>query len=144
MHREQWYPIPTIEGYYITRSGKVKGPRGKELTASRNYQVSISRMNKGISIAYLLLMTFERLPVKGECALHWNDDRSNNSLKNIYWGTKSQNRKDAIRNGKLFPMSIEGRRKLSQLRTKTNRENWKKGVFDNMGYVKRMRKEFLG
>jgi hypothetical protein len=33
---------------------------------------------------------------------HRDDDHSNNTPSNLYWGTKKQNTEDAIRNGKFF------------------------------------------
>jgi len=30
---------------------------------------------------------------------HWDDDPANNRLENLRWGTRSENRKDSVRNG---------------------------------------------
>ena len=39
----------------------------------------------------------------GCVALHRDDDRRNNRLSNLYWGTMRQNQADAVRNGKQKP-----------------------------------------
>ena len=48
----------------------------------------------------LILETFVGPRPLGMQALHKDDNRSNNHLDNLYWGTHLQNIQDAIRSGK--------------------------------------------
>lgn len=110
---ERWKPIPGWPLYAASDQGQIKRtgrgntqyPGEKILAISKGY-VNTSR--GAISAAYLILLAFRGPPpgpyggVKG-CYLsrHLNDDRSNNQLNNLAWGTKSDNAKDAIRNGRM-------------------------------------------
>lgn len=39
--------------------------------------------------------------------LHRDDDKSNNTVENLYWGTYSDNAHDAVRNGTHYPGSLK-------------------------------------
>lgn len=53
-----------------------------------------------IGIHHLLLMTFGSLPKPGELCRHLNDNRTDNRLENLAWGTHQDNADDARRNGR--------------------------------------------
>ena len=38
----------------------------------------------------------------GMVACHRDDDKNNNALDNLYWGTPTENMQDALRNGRNF------------------------------------------
>jgi hypothetical protein len=46
----------------------------------------------------LVLKAFKGPCPDGQEGLHWDDDSNNNSLANLRWGTRSENRNDAVRN----------------------------------------------
>ena len=62
-------------------------------------------------------------PENTECC-HYNDDKYNNRLENLYWGTRSQNMKDATRNGRKLGFAKTGapeqRGELNQISKLTN------------------------
>lgn len=40
-------------------------------------------------------------PVPRAIVRHWDDDKDNNALDNLRWGTRSDNSNDAVRNGRM-------------------------------------------
>lgn len=100
--------IPGFPGYKVSASGEVLNSRGKILLAkSRQLFLRVDGRQIAASRASLVLRAFVGPPGEGECALHQDDNQSNNVLGNLYWGTRTQNHKDAIRNGKLGRNSIQ-------------------------------------
>ena len=53
-----------------------------------------------IAIHVLVLETYVGERPRGLFGLHRDDDRSNNRLENLYWGSRKENAIDSIRNGK--------------------------------------------
>lgn len=47
----------------------------------------------------LMLLSFVGPPARGQIALHWDDNKDNNCLSNLRWGSHMDNRADCIRNG---------------------------------------------
>lgn len=93
----QWHDVPNHPGYQVTKTGRMRSIdryntrgqwiKGKEQKTIKKY------------VARWILMTFDRMPEPEEMALHWDDDRSNNRLSNLRWGTARDNALDAVRNG---------------------------------------------
>lgn len=54
---------------------------------------------KSESIHIIVLTTFIGPRPNGKKGLHRDDDKSNNKLSNLYWGTDTDNANDAVRNG---------------------------------------------
>lgn len=113
---EIWKKIPNFEDYEISTLGRVRNVSGKLLSIRWNGKIGNrylaaqlqrpksfgggwKQRRKIMKIHRLLLMTFVRMPKKGECALHKNDIPDDNRLENLYWGTRQQNASDSIRNG---------------------------------------------
>ena len=48
----------------------------------------------------LVLTAFVAPRSNGMCALHKDDDPTNNSLDNLYWGTQSENIRQCVSNGR--------------------------------------------
>lgn len=110
---EQWMPVVGYEGWYdVSDHGhvrRVKPGKGthvgrviKPLTNAygyhkvtlvlegRNYQMYIHRM---------ILESFVGSPPEGKpLACHKNDIKTDNRLENLYWGSSSDNGRDAVRN----------------------------------------------
>ncbi len=113
----RWAIIPGYEDYEISTTGVVRrlkassgnnfmGNAGRIMKSrirARYPAVGLSspRGRKHFKIAILVLMAFRGLrpSPKLDCC-HKDDDQLNSSLSNLYWGTREQNIKDKIRNGK--------------------------------------------
>lgn len=116
---ELWRAVVGYEGFYEVSdrgsvrsvSRKVYHPRGgsklwagKVLTPGvrrhgRRYVVLCKEgVTKSFSIARLMLEAFVG-PANGRMALHKDDNRDNDTLPNLYWGTCVENMSDKVRNG---------------------------------------------
>jgi hypothetical protein len=120
--RIEYRPIFDFPGYRVGNDGSVwsawkrqkkKGHHGfifvlgetwnrmRTSPNSRYQRVTLCRDGKGhLQIVHrLVLEAFVGPCPPGLMGLHRNDDRSNNSLSNLYWGTPLQNMADCRRNG---------------------------------------------
>ena len=127
--QENWLPIPNHPGYEasdfgrirstdrviprrITRKGKTFDAsmtvRGKELHPWRNNAPSqwsgvvLVGLENGRQrpVGQLVLEAFVGPRGAGMEMCHRNDDPWDNRLPNLYWGSRSENRRDLVRNGK--------------------------------------------
>jgi len=118
---EQWRDIPGYEGLYrVSDQGRVAS-LARTVTASngrswsigekvlapalRNgYHLGVSLAKDGKNRSYylhdLVLRAFVGEPEPGQQGLHKDDDPLNNSVGNLYWGTRRDNLLDAVRNGR--------------------------------------------
>lgn len=116
---EEWRAVPGWEGLYeISDQGRVrslgrtgfmsdgralvkkprmltpsldrKGYQRVTLTGSRRWKAGIHQ---------LVLLAFVGPRAEGHEARHLDDDKDNNRLTNLAYGTSSENRRDAVRNG---------------------------------------------
>lgn len=108
MASREWKPIPGWEDrYLISNDGEVfglfqnkiltpdTGPRGHQsVSLYRNYKRTHRYIHQ------LVLENFIGACPEGMEALHWDDNKLNNSLENLRWGTRSENLFDCVRNGK--------------------------------------------
>jgi hypothetical protein len=117
---ESWAPIVDFEGFYsISTLGRVRSeartipwngttrnvkPRILKLHKDPEgyLRVTLSREGNLYSklIHVLLLESFVSERPARMRGLHWDDNRLNNDLSNLYWGTPAQNGQDAVRNGR--------------------------------------------
>lgn len=112
----EWRPVLGFEGEYeVSDDGRVRSidrlvrrgsgtlrVRGQQLSpwvSKRGYRtVKIGRRKR--TIASLVLEAFKGpRPFIGAVARHWNDDRLDDSVDNLLWGTYGENSDDAVRNG---------------------------------------------
>jgi len=127
---ERWKPVVGYEGLYeVSDQGRVRSlDRWYDRPASRRKPKPWRRCYPGqmISVApngagyprvnlhrnrkreeklvhWLVLEAFVGPCPAGEEGLHGNDIKTDNRLSNLRWGTRSDNVKDAIRNGRAFP-----------------------------------------
>jgi HNH endonuclease/NUMOD4 motif len=88
---------------YVDRRGWRRKPY---LFKFSNAEVGLTLENgttRSFAVAQLVLLAFEGPPQPGQyLARHLDDDRTNNYLSNLAWGTDSDNHADAIRNGRSF------------------------------------------
>lgn len=107
--------IPFREGYYLDKKGNCysawvnKGRAGMfigdKLKLLKGSKIKSGYMKINFTrseheyLHRLMLMTFDRMPSCKEMALHKNDDKTNNAIENLYWGTCKDNMRDRIING---------------------------------------------
>lgn len=119
--QEQWKPVVGYEGIYeVSDQGRVRSlgfdfigsggrrfrRKGKVLAGSRSLNgrisIGLSRQGEKLHSRYVHHLVLEAFlgpcPPGNECC-HWNDDPSDNRLKNLRWGTRSENVHDQVRNG---------------------------------------------
>jgi hypothetical protein len=82
-----------------------KGPKILKATmaAHRGFVVNLypeGGDRKTAEVSLLVLEAFVGPRPDGLHGLHRDDDKCNNRLDNLYWGTRSQNMLDAVRNGR--------------------------------------------
>lgn len=100
---------PKFIKYYVTKKGDVWGGcYNKWLTKAidRNgyYSVNLRHNKKKYykKVCRLVLETYiGECPPEHECC-HYDDNKKNDCLTNLRWGTRSDNVQDAIRNGTHF------------------------------------------
>lgn len=99
--------IKDFPGYKVYSDGKVWSyRRGKFLAANldkngyKRVQLYCEGRFKTIRIRRLLLETFVGPCPGGMEGLHKNDIKADNRLENLYWGTHSQNIREAFKNSK--------------------------------------------
>jgi hypothetical protein len=56
-----------------------------------------------LMVHHLVLTEFVGPRPDGNLALHRDDNKDNNSLANLYWGTDQENQEDRRRNGRMCP-----------------------------------------
>lgn len=118
---EQWRPIPGYEGHYeVSDHGRVrsidrkvshaasghitlKGRMLKPAKGKRGYfhvNLTKERRGKTFTVHRLVALAFiGEPPFAGADCCHWDDDKENNHVSNLRWGTRSDNVQDSIRNG---------------------------------------------
>ncbi len=105
---EQWRPVPRFPGYLVSSLGRVySGRSGKCLApqASNKGYLRVALRRDGEThlrhVHRLVLVAYVGPCPDGHESLHHDDDPSNNRLTNLRWGTRSENRHDAVRNERL-------------------------------------------
>jgi len=139
MLREVWKTIRGYEGYEVSNLGRVRSvnremkvtrvdPRtGKSVSCCRHYRGRLLKLivtsngylvfnagrNRPRSVQKFVLRAFvgDR---KGLWGLHRDDNKLNNRLDNLYWGTPDQNSRDADKNGRLLRGERIGNSKLKE------------------------------
>jgi len=118
----QWKPVPGYPLYEVSDHGKVRSvprtsarsrARGKPLKAQLTrgyryvglYRDGGTRPHRRIKVSVLVLEAFVGPRPDGHHACHRDDDKTNDTLANLYWGTPPQNGQDQVRNGKHYGAS---------------------------------------
>lgn len=115
---ERWLPVVGYEALYeVSDHGRVRSRgrvdvRGREwlardmavATSGRGYKFIYLTSDDGkrqrFSIHRLVALAFIPNPDHHPLVRHWDDDKTNNHVSNLLWGTYADNQADAIRNGK--------------------------------------------
>jgi len=108
---ENWLPVVGYEGLYrVSDQGRVysfqpwRGQVGRilEPRCGRYLRVNLAKdksyQTRRVHILVLEAFVGPRPP--GKDGLHWDDDRTNNWLTNLRWGTPSDNTLDSVRNNR--------------------------------------------
>jgi hypothetical protein len=105
-------PVPGWESYRITAGGRVFGPRCElRVKLARGYRwVTIHDRGRSwtVKIGRLILEAFVG-PASGRLVRHLDDEKLNDQLDNLAYGTARDNAEDARRNGKLLKGEMHGR-----------------------------------
>lgn len=117
---EEWRAIPGYEGVYeVSESGRVRSldrlveckngrqrwTKGRELKTGRHpFGYRKVELNKGGVSAFPNVHTLVLLAFVGPCpggmeCCHNDGNPENNHVSNLRWGTRSENRRDAVRHG---------------------------------------------
>lgn len=111
--------IPGFMGYYVSKTGSVysryvRGSRGKlsnEFTPlipkkrPKYYSVSLYRDGKStkIFVHRLVALTYIPNPENKPRVCHKDNNRTNNRVENLYWGTYKENTQQCIQDGRFKP-----------------------------------------
>ena len=115
---EEWRPVPGYEGRYEVSSlgnvrslGNAKRPKGRMLAKQyRDGYASVTLYNGApgrtsgnkVKVGRLVLLAFVGpKPSDKRDMCHRDTNRANDSLPNLYWGTRSENMKDTVRTGRI-------------------------------------------
>ncbi len=129
---ERWLPVVGYEELYevsdLGRIRRLPGPasdgswrKGGLLKPARGTKISLADKRGKIKQCYLSRLVLEAFkglaPSDKPIARHLDDNRFNNNLDNLEWGTTKDNTDDAFRNGRMGhlqnPVSPETRLKKS-------------------------------
>ena len=97
--KEQYLPIPGYPDYKVSNFGNVYSIRNdiilKPKKHSKGYLKVQLNNSKQFFIHRLVLITFIGEPPKGRPQTrHLDDDKTNNKLSNLRWGSQSENEDD--------------------------------------------------
>lgn len=126
---EEWRSIKNWPNYEVSNLGRVR--RRSYVRNNRVWPEVIKKLffdedwgysvvlydyprSKEEVVARLILTAFVREPFPNELARHLDDNKTNNILQNLAWGTAYDNAEDAGRNGKLRTGSSHGMSKLTE------------------------------
>lgn len=119
---ENWKPV-TLGGnvYHISDTGRVwSSVSGRELSAlhASGYHTITHKDDRGVMVDTrvhrLVLELFDRPAQPGEVGRHLDDNRANNHISNLAWGSQYENSDDALDNGKTPIGSRGGKAKLTE------------------------------
>lgn len=106
----EWCEIPGFPGYLVSDDGQVASTKRGSLRLLSQQELHAGHRQvwlyagahharTGIQVHRLVLLAFVGEAPTGHEACHRNDTPSDNRLANLYWGTRSDNMRDRLRNG---------------------------------------------
>lgn len=102
---DRWLPVVSHPRYEVSDEGVVRrvssGLELKQWTSNVGYRmVTLSGPRKHFLVHSLVALTFLGDRPSGAVCRHLNDDRADNRLVNLAWGSQSENIFDAVRNNR--------------------------------------------
>ena len=97
---ERWREYARHPGYYVSDHGRMIGTKGTLLKQSGDYMV-VRCGYALVKVHHAVAEAFIGPRMSGYFVLHKDDDRKNNHLSNLRYGTHLENSADARRNGKM-------------------------------------------
>lgn len=132
---EVWKKVPVLPEYYeVSNLGRIRSlpyvdARGwrRSLKILKYSDAQVSIRHKWYAVAALILRAFVGPPpeeLRRPVARHLDDNRENNEVGNLAWGSDQDNSNDALRNGRNFasfghlgkPHSEETKKLISSLK----------------------------
>jgi hypothetical protein len=122
---EVWKPIPSNPRYQVSSLGRVRSTKAlrgggklvKICTSTKYYSCCLYFQGGGRktrNIHSLVLETFVGEKPEGMVARHLDDDRSNNVVSNLCYGSYAENTADRRRNGGDCPGELNGNSRLTE------------------------------
>ncbi len=104
MRKEEWKQCVDFPLYEVSNTGKVRSLRtGWPLRPNKALSVVLRKDGKShsVKLSRLILTAFVRPPKSTkELARHLDDNKKNNMLSNLAWGSHKDNYDDGVRNGR--------------------------------------------
>lgn len=104
---ERWVRIEGFESYQISDHGRVRSKTGRLMRPGKlrrgHLRVTLCQGGERTSfqVHHLVLRHFVGARPEGSEGLHNNDIPADNCFKNLRWGTRSDNMRDAVANGRM-------------------------------------------
>lgn len=89
--RSNGYPLP-VKAKVLSPSPDTRGHM--QVALREPHRTRVARVHR------LVLESFVGPCPEGGEGLHWDDDKENNNLSNLRWGTRTENLLDRVRNGR--------------------------------------------
>lgn len=129
----EWFPSARApEHYWVTRCGRVRSKfRERKFRINKHgyyvFHMSVDGVKTTVRVDHLVLETFDGPRPEGFMSLHWNDVKTDNRIENLRWGTREDNGKDAVRNGKIIVGANNGQAVLSEEERQKAKEMYASG-----------------
>ena len=119
----EWVPCAGYPNYlicregYVSRNGKVLKPHRGDIQGHLNVRLWKNGRVHEEYIHRLVAKTFIPNPMNYPFVGHLDDDKENNHVDNLAWGTHKDNYEDSVYNGTAYFISSEDREKgLAKIR----------------------------
>lgn len=114
---EQWGHAPGYSQYLVSTEGRVRRKGGRLLTGKQNHNgyacfnliQDEGATKRAVKVHALVLAAHGGPRPEGAVIRHLDDDPANNRLGNLAYGTRDENRADAVRNKAKYRASIDWR-----------------------------------
>ncbi|MFF6931557.1 HNH endonuclease signature motif containing protein [Streptomyces californicus] len=98
----QWTPVPGHRGYEVTRTGQMRGPRGKvmhPMAMSTGHLYVITGDRRKLWVHHAVLLAFVGPRPEGQECRHLDGNPRHNHADNLAWGTRTENMRDKAIHG---------------------------------------------